>query len=576
MRRVDTELLLDRYQILDRLGGGGFAEVFKAFDTRMRRLVAIKRMAASQKTAPRALREAQTVAQLNHPNIVTLYELEETSDYYYLIMELIEGTTLAEIIKTRSPMQIEDALSITYQVGAALEWAHQHDVIHRDIKPENVMLLPTGQVKVMDFGTARLRNSDLTREGDVVGTLTYMSPEQTQGAPADERSDLFSLGIMLYEMLTGQNPCEATTPAGTVFKILSSTPRPPGELNARLPAKLDAVVLKALAKDPSDRFDLIADFMFRLARATGIRDTVSSPMGRATYQESIAGRLATGPWGRSAFRIGTAAASSLLAWTVASWPPFPTDARLLIAVAIAVVVVVRPFWGLALLGVAATVPMVAHSLGLGLIYVFAALAFGYAFRKQGSAGFLALLTPFVSLLKLGLLIPFLAAFLFSPLIAGAAAGLGALVAEVWLLLSPAAPISVFPMAPTSGLWTPLEGAGFFETVTLLSTAFFKNPVLIYQPLLWFLVASTSSYLLQKQGAARHVVGVAVMAVGLFLGYYVVPIAQVPLESLLKTLSLSFIIGLFLFLLAPLKPPPVDVEPEWWEPAHELGDEAYDE
>lgn len=564
MRRVKSELLLERYQILARLGGGGFSEVFKAFDTRMGRMVAMKKIPASQRTAPRALREAQTVALLNHPNIVTLHEFEETPDYYYLILELLDGTTLADILKTRSPMELEDALSITYQIGAALEWAHKSGVIHRDIKPENVMLLPSGQVKVMDFGTARLGNSTLTREGDVVGTIEYMSPEQTEGKPADGRSDLFSLAIILYEMLTGRNPFEATTPAGTIFKIIHTTPLPPSELNARLPPELSAVVLKALEKEPSDRYERIVDFRHRLRRATGIRETTARPLHFRRFRPSLWDNWVSTSLARSSPRLFTAAAGGLVAWGLANWPPYPSEAAFFIAAAVLALAAIRPLWGLLLIGLVALVPLAYHNLALGLVYLLVAGFITFGFRRQASAAVMALLTPFLATIHIGLLLPFLTAFFFSPLAAGAAAALGALIAEVWILSSPVASANLLPLAPPEQLWISLNHSGPSSTVALIVTAFVRNPSLIYQPILWFLVASGASFLLNKEKQAWQVAGVAATAIGLFIGYSLLPFADVKMDILLKTLSVSFIIGLFLVPLAPLRPLE-PLEEEWDSP-----------
>lgn len=263
---MPTNLLLDRYEILETIGRGGSSEILKAFDRRMERVVAIKAIPARKQTALRALREARTVALLNHPNIVTLYEFEETEEFYYLIMEFIEGITLQEYLRDNSMLEPEVAIAITIEVCQALENAHLNNVIHRDIKPANLMLLPDGRVKVMDFGVSRLKGVPVTREGAIAGTFTYMSPEQAEGQLVDERSDVWSIGVVLYQMITGINPFDADTPATAVLKILNLDPEPPLDLNSKISAQLSKTILKALEKFPGDRFDLATDFRYKLER----------------------------------------------------------------------------------------------------------------------------------------------------------------------------------------------------------------------------------------------------------------------------------------------------------------------
>lgn len=263
---MTTELLLDRYEIIETTGRGGSSEIVKAFDSRMERIVAIKTIPANKKTALRAFREARTVALLNHPNIVTLYEFDETEDNYYLIMEYIDGLTLEDYLEDKGPIDPELAIAITIQVCVALENAHSNDVIHRDIKPANLMLLPDGRVKVMDFGVSRLKGTPVTRDGEITGTFSYMSPEQAKSELVDERSDVWSLGVVLYEMLTGINPFDAETPAAAVMKIVSNEPKSIDNINPDINSKISKIALKAISKYPEDRFDLATDFRYKLER----------------------------------------------------------------------------------------------------------------------------------------------------------------------------------------------------------------------------------------------------------------------------------------------------------------------
>jgi len=279
----NATLLLERYKILEPLGEGGSSKVVKAFDNKMERTVAIKMIPAGRRTAVRALREAKTVALLNHPNIVTLYEFEQSDGYYYLIMDYVEGLSLAALLQEMGRLPIEAALAVAIQVCDALEFAHKSDVIHRDIKPANLRILADGRVKVMDFGIARLRSaaktSGVTADGEVVGTFAYMSPEQSSGEMVDERSDIFSMGVLLYEMVTGRLPFSADTPAGTIYKILNEEAPPASELANEVSPALSASIAKAMAKFADDRFPTAADLRTKLERC---RQSTATPSQRLT------------------------------------------------------------------------------------------------------------------------------------------------------------------------------------------------------------------------------------------------------------------------------------------------------
>ncbi len=249
---MEEKLLLDRYRILKKVGEGASGVVFLAFDTKIGREVAIKRIPATLQTAPRVLREVRTIAQMNHPNVVTVFEFEETGEYFYLIMEYLEGINLRDILLSQKKLTVEQAVSITIQVLKALEYAHSKEIIHRDIKPENIIILKNGEVKVTDFGIARLISRE--KEGRIIGTLGYMSPEQITGRFVDEASDIFAVGVVLYEMLTGKNPFYARTLKETAMKTLNYNPPPPSKVNPKVPPELDTIVLKSLAKDVDVRY----------------------------------------------------------------------------------------------------------------------------------------------------------------------------------------------------------------------------------------------------------------------------------------------------------------------------------
>ena len=251
-------VLGERYRVERHLARGGMAEVYLARDELLHRSVAVKvlfpELAQDSSFVERFRREARAAAGLNHPNIVSVYDFGQDVGSYFIVMEYVDGVTLRDIIRSDGPVPAARAVEIGADIAAALEAAHRHGVIHRDVKPGNV-LIAAGTVKVADFGIARAGDprESLTRTGAVMGTATYLSPEQAQGKPIDHRSDIYSLGVVLYEMLTGRPPFVAETPVAIAYQHLSETPVPPSERAAHVPPALDGVVLKALAKDPDAR-----------------------------------------------------------------------------------------------------------------------------------------------------------------------------------------------------------------------------------------------------------------------------------------------------------------------------------
>jgi eukaryotic-like serine/threonine-protein kinase len=247
-----------RYKIVRKLGAGGMADVYLAEDQELGRRVAIKilndRHAADDQFIERFRREAKNAAGLSHPNIVSIYDRGEAEGTYYIAMEFLDGRSLKELIVGRGPAPIKTSIEYTRQILAAVGFAHKHGIVHRDIKPHNVLVGPEGRLKVTDFGIARSGASQMTEVGSIIGTAQYLSPEQARGAPVDQTSDLYSVGIVLYELLTGQVPFTGDTPLEIAMKHLSEPPKPPSELRPDVPHDLDLVVLRALAKDPSDRY----------------------------------------------------------------------------------------------------------------------------------------------------------------------------------------------------------------------------------------------------------------------------------------------------------------------------------
>jgi eukaryotic-like serine/threonine-protein kinase len=252
-------VLLDRYEVGRLLGAGGMAEVFEGRDRLLARRVAIKVLQVQFARDPSFLirfkREAQAAASLSHPNIVGVYDTGTEDGTHFIVMEYVDGRTLRDVIRAEGPLYPERAAEICADVCSALAAAHARGLIHRDIKPGNVMLTPEGKVKVMDFGIARATTSEtITQTAAVVGTAQYISPEQAQGQTVDYRSDLYSLGCCLYEMLTGTVPFTGATPVAIAYRHVREDPTPPRMLNGDVPAPLEAICLKAMAKLPDNRY----------------------------------------------------------------------------------------------------------------------------------------------------------------------------------------------------------------------------------------------------------------------------------------------------------------------------------
>jgi hypothetical protein len=255
---------IGRYQILERVGRGGMGVLLRGIDPVLDREVAIKLMLLdfsedADQMRPRFYREARAAAKLQHPNIVTVFEFAEDGNTPYIVMEFLRGQSLQARMTSPLPMTLDEKLSVIAQLCTALHYAHEQGVVHRDIKPANIFLLPDGSVKLLDFGVAKLATSTLTRQGDVLGSASYMSPEQVSGGAVDGRSDIFSTGVVLYEMLANRKPFHADTLTAQVVKLLREEPPSLDEVAPGLPPHLVGTVRKALAKDPAVRFQTAGD-----------------------------------------------------------------------------------------------------------------------------------------------------------------------------------------------------------------------------------------------------------------------------------------------------------------------------
>ena len=258
----------DRYEIEQKIGAGGMAIVYKAKDTLLNRTVAIKvlreQFGSDEGFIRRFRREAQSAASLSHHNIVSIYDVGKDGEADYIVMEYVKGFTLKEIIRNQAPLSTEKAIYIVRQIGEALAHAHMNNIIHRDIKPQNILVTLDGRAKVTDFGIARaVSSATLTHTGDIIGSVHYLSPEQAKGAQTNEQSDIYSLGIILYELLTGKVPHDGDTPITIALKHIQQEVELPSKVLAAIGPELDAVVMKALAKSVQDRYrkadDLLTD-----------------------------------------------------------------------------------------------------------------------------------------------------------------------------------------------------------------------------------------------------------------------------------------------------------------------------
>jgi len=277
---ASRQRVLSHYRIEERIGGGGMGVIYRAVDTRLERVVAVKfltaRLTGNEQAMERFLQEARAASAIDHPNICTIYEIDETEDgELYLVMAYYEGKTLSDLIRERGPLPLDESIDLTRQVLTGLARAHEAGIVHRDIKPGNLMLTPYGEVKILDFGLAKLTGRlDLTQTGFVHGTAAYMAPEQARGQRTDHRSDIWSTGVVLYEMLAARPPFRGDNPAAILYAVVNEEPEPLSHFRDEVPAEVENVVAAALQKEPDFRFQTARDF---LADLEGPPPSFSSP-----------------------------------------------------------------------------------------------------------------------------------------------------------------------------------------------------------------------------------------------------------------------------------------------------------
>jgi eukaryotic-like serine/threonine-protein kinase len=309
-----SRLLSDRYELGDVLGYGGMSEVHRGLDTRLGRDVAIKVLRADLARDPqfqmRFRREAQNSAALNHPAIVSVYDtgevVGEMGPLPYIVMEFVDGQTLREIVKTTGPMSQQKVLEVMADVCAALDFSHRHGIIHRDVKPANIMITRAGAVKVMDFGIARAlgEGQNVTQTAAVIGTAQYLSPEQARGEAVDARSDVYAAGCVLFELLTGEPPFTGDSPVAVAYQHVREDPRSPSEVNPAIPAALDAVILKALSKNPANRYQSAAELRADLVRVRNGQSPMAPSVMSEDERTAMLAASAPGPTRRVNGRHG--------------------------------------------------------------------------------------------------------------------------------------------------------------------------------------------------------------------------------------------------------------------------------
>lgn len=553
-------LILDRYELMEQIGRGGFSTVYRAHDHKMGREVAVKAVRRTDELTDRASREAYAAAKLSHPHIVTVFELAEDEDEVYLVSELVRGQTLKEGIDAGS-LSDHDCLTVARQILAALEHAHDQGVVHRDIKPDNIMLAESARqpvAKVMDFGIAQLENTQrITRRGDVVGTIAYMSPEQADGHRVDSATDVYSTALTLYECLTGSNPFRAATAAEIIGKIHMGA-LPLTHVRPDLPEELSQLVAEAMEPDRRLRLDLY-DFAAGLEQVTGLEQgeqptTVLSRRPRAHL--NLINRITS----RLGF-VGARLANAGLAALVATAPVYgsgfyPATWKLGLILGAALVVGILPRIGLVGLAVVSVIPVAAFSAAAGAILaVILTLYFLSVGLLWPRVALLPALAVGLGLAGLGLAFPAIAGAVGSLRRGWLLALIGGACLTLFQLLGTADTLDYLGITNNFGLPAALAGQyNPLSALESLSEPFRQQPVLLAQPAIWLAAALPAALFIKRRRLSVDLLGLFLANTLLTAGYlslpYAFPAFSLELAPFLKSLSLCVIIQVVLLLASP--------------------------
>lgn len=553
-------LVLDRYELLERIGSGGFSTVYRARDHKMGRDVAVKAVRRTEELSDRATREARAAAQLGHPHIMTVFELAEDEDDVYLVSELVEGETLTSRIAEGS-LSDRDCLDIALQVLGALDHAHDRGVIHRDIKPDNIMLAGEKplRVKVMDFGIAQLENTQrITRQGDVVGTISYMSPEQADGFTVDSSTDVYSTALTLYECLSGSHPFRGGTAAEIVGRIQAGAP-PLCQARPDLPQELSDLLDEAMEPDPRLRIGL-KSFVVGLEEvlpALSPDERATTVLRRAEQSRPSAYQDLAGQYGYVAARAANGVLAALLGWAVIYGTDlYPAPWRLPLLLATTLAVALLPRIGLAALLAISVAPVFGFSIGSAIL--LAPLAIGY-FLIFG------LLWPKTALLPvLATVLGAFGAGIAYPGISGATgrlrsglalAAVGAVTFGLYQLVSGASLLDYLGLPNTYGLHSELAGENNpLEVLKAVASPFEAQPILLMQPVIWLAAALPAALLVTRHRLYLDIAGLLLVNGIIAGGYFALPLLfpdySLPVASFLKTFLLCVIIQFGLLLMSP--------------------------
>lgn len=525
---VEEQLILDRYRPLADLGSGGFGSVALAFDTKMTRRVAIKRLPLPSGRTPgrTGLAEARTAALLNHPAIVTVHEWDTDESDAYIVMEDIDGASLADIIDERdAPLDDDEAAWVLESTGSAVTFAHSNGVLHLDLKPANVLVARDGRVKVADFGIAALTDVSGGVRG-ASGTLGYMPPEQLRGERLDERTDVWALGALFYELLTRANPFDADTAEGSLFKIEVAPVPAPSEFDRSLSADIDEVLLTATAADPDDRYVSVAEFVAALAPLLGdarvgrqrLAAYLDNSLGDEISFDGEYGRLGAwdslAPYASWFRRVGGALVCSWLGWAGLS-AVFEGAAPAVVAgVIVGLTGALAPGLGLALGGIAISIGIGASTVWwAGLVAIVAIAAHWAARGRLGKAdALIPAAAPALAIIRCAPAAPLLAGFVLRPLPAAVAGGVSALLT----LAVSAASGAAAPLLHTDWRW--LVAPWSFSIPASDMIAVLADPGVLFVIASWALAAAVCSAACRRLTRAWAAVG-TIAGLGLMAGGY---------------------------------------------------------